>query len=374
VQGSIKGWRQQTRRAGVAGLTLALAGGVLAATMTGSIAGAAQTATESPAATPGIGACRTSLPGDQTSLTLFDLSQFVPVSELAGASAAPAADDEAPAIATPLPATTTMAPAATPDAAPAASPIASPQASPVAETAGAPAEMDALRSLVFGVLNCTSQGDFTTLGGLVSDTYLSLTFAGGADLSREDLLALAAVTVIPQQELIAFDNVDVSGDRATAEVISSLGNQLRHEQWSFVRDDSGADWIVDRVTALMPLAIAGSVTTNVEIDENGLGTDPREVESGNVVLLGSNSDSVDHEMLVLRLPQGTTTEILLQTSGPELPEGVVFIGQMTVPAVGEAVLPLMNLPAGNYVVVDMLLDDTGTPNLAQGYRARLIVQ
>jgi hypothetical protein len=34
----------------------------------------------------------------------------------------------------------------------------------------------------------------------------------------------------------------------------------------------------------------------------------------------------------------------------------------------------MNLPAGNYVVVDMLLDDTGTPNLAQGYRARLIVQ
>ena len=79
-------------------------------------------------------------------------------------------------------------------------------------------------------------------------------------------------------------------------------------------------------------------------------------------------------MLVLQLPQGTTTEILLQSPGPLLPEGVTFIGQMTVPAGGEAVLPLMNLPAGNYVVVDMLLDETGAPNLAQGYRARLIVQ
>ena len=75
------------------------------------------------------------------------------------------------------------------------------------------------------MLNCTTQGDFDALGSLVSDAYLSLTFAGGADLPREDLLALAAVTVIPRQELIAFDNVSISGDRATAEVISSLGSQ-----------------------------------------------------------------------------------------------------------------------------------------------------
>lgn len=373
MQGSINGWRQTTRRAGAAGLTLALAGGLLAAPLTGSTVGAAQTETGTPAATPGLGAsCRTALQGDQTSLTLFDLSQFVPVSELGAAASQDAQGaGEAPAIATPLPATAPPAPAeATPDATPIASPIASPEVSPIA---GEAAATDALRSLAFGVLNCTNQGDFATLGTLVTDTYLSLTFAGGADLGREDFLALAAVTVIPQQELIAFDNVAVSGDRATAEVISSLGNQLRHEQWSFVRE-TGGDWTVDRVTALAPLAIAGSVTTTVEIDDRGLRTDPREVESGNVVLLGENSDSVDHEMLVLRLPQGTTTEILLQSAGPEFPEGVVFIGQMTVPAGGEAVLPLMNLPAGNYVVVDMLLDDTGTPNLAQGYRARLIVQ
>ncbi len=370
MQGSTKGWRQQTRRVGAAGLTLALAGGLLAASIvgSGSLVGAAQTATDS--STPVAGAnCRTALPGDQTSLTLFDLSQFVPVSSLIGnraATSTPAAFSADDSVATPLPATETATPAASPDVSPIASPAVGSDVAPVNE--------DELRAITFGVLNCTTEGDFDTLGDLVSDTYLSQTFAGGADLPREDLLALAAVTDIPQQELIAFDNVEATSDRATAEVISSLGHQLRHEQWSFVRNPAGSGWILDRVTALTPLALAGSVTTLVSIDENNLSTDPREVSSGNVVLLGRNSDDVDHEMLVLRLPQGSTTEILLQSPGPLLPEGVDFIGQMTVPAGGPAVLPLMNLPAGNYVVVDMLLDDTGTPNLARGYRARLVVQ
>jgi hypothetical protein len=105
-----------------------------------------------------------------------------------------------------------------------------------------------------------------------------------------------------------------------------------------------------------------------------MNTNPREVKGPNVVVHSTNGDTVAHEVLVLRLPEGETTDLLLEEPGPNLPDGVDFIGQVTVPAGGEALLPLIDLPAGNYVVVDMLLDGNGTPYLANGYKARLIVQ
>jgi hypothetical protein len=221
-------------------------------------------------------------------------------------------------------------------------------------------------------MNCTTQGDFDALGSLVTDNYLSQTFAGGDDLSRADLLALASVTVVPQQELLAFDNVQGNGNTATAEVIYTSGNQLLHEQWSFTSGDEPGDWLLDGETPLEPLADADSATTKVTID-GSIKTDPRDVTSGDVVLLGENKEKVDHEMLVLQLPSGTTTDLLLQQPGPGLPDGVKFIGQMTVPAGDEATLPLIDLAPGNYVVVCMLLDENGAPYLADGYKARLVV-
>lgn len=363
--------RRQWRRLTMAGLGIVLSGGAVLAIVQAPPIVTAQDIQPIEQAAP---ACRTILQGDRTSLQLYDLSQFVPVEGLAASNVA--ADTPQPA-GTPVMEDELLAtPEAQPDVATpiAASPGATPVASLIAETAfAAVSDEDQLRSVVFGVLNCSNLRDFDALGDLVTNTYLRNVFAGGADLPRRDLLLLAEVTVIPQMELIAFDNVEVSGDSATAEVLTLIGNQLRHEEWAFVRADAVSPWKALRTTPLAPFAVAGSATVDVSIHDNGIATDPRDVSGGNVVLIGSNTHSVDHEMLVLRLPKGTTTEILLQYAGPELPPGVEFIGQMTVTAGGEAVLPLMNLPAGNYVIVDMLLDDTGVPNLASGFRARLVI-
>jgi len=345
------------------GLVVMLSGGALMTTLnTAPISAAQEVVTESPA-------CRTILRGDQTQLFLYDLSQFVPVHEVEDSDVAAEAPEPA---GTPVAAgdllATPVAEATATDA------VASPAASPIVDPGfNAASDEDQLRSVVFGVLNCTNMRDFDTLGDLVTNTYLRQTFAGGASLPRADLLMLAEITVIPDLELVAFDNVTVTGDKATAEVLSLAGNQLRHETWTFVRSDATAPWKVMNVSTLTPVAVAGSATVNITIDGSRLSTDPRDVTGGNVILIGANRDRVDHEMLVLRLPAGSTTDILLQQAGPGLPAGVDFIGQMTVPAGGEAVLPLMNLPAGNYVVVDMLLDDEGAPNLASGYRARLVI-
>ena len=363
--------RRQWSRLTAAGMAVMLSAGALLAIVQAPPAAIAQAGQEIEEAAP---ACRTILLGDRTELHLYDLSQFVPVEGLAASNVA---SD------TPDPAGTPVAEAellATPVAGPDTSSTivaqtgATPVASPIADSgfASIPDE-DQLRSVVFGVLNCTNQRDFDALGDLVTNTFLRFAFAGGADLPRRDLLLIAEITVIPQMELIAFDNVERSGDSATAEVLSRIGNQLRHERWEFVRADAVSPWKAFKTTALAPYAVAGSATVAVSIDDTAMATDPRDVSGGNVVLVGSNSDSVDHEMLVLRLPSGTTTEILLQYAGPDLPDGVDFIGQMTVPAGGEAVLPLMDLPAGNYVVVDMLLDENGAPNVASGFRARLVI-
>lgn len=334
------------------GLTLALTGGILGSASPAALAARQDANTP----TPGPAACRTVLQGDQTTSSLTDITQFVPVSTLGNAAAKPVATQ-----------TATATPAATPQAVTsAATPI--PADSSGSNIAGA----ETLRSLAFSIVNCTSQGDFAVLGELVTTNYLSDTFAGGDKLSRPDLLALASVTVVPRQSLIAFDNVEVDGDTGTAEVIYTSGSQLLHQQWHFITDDSG-DWVLDSQTSLDPLALEGSVTTNVTINK-GIKTDPREVDGGNVVLLGENTEKVDHEMLVLKLPSGASTDLLLQQPGPGLPDGVQFIGQMTVPANGDAILPLINLAPGNYVVVCMLLNDTGAPYLADGYKARLIVQ
>lgn len=357
-------WRARHRigrSVAVAGLAVALTGGMLAQAGIAT----AQDAKSTPA--PAVD-CRTNMLGDQTTAQLVDLSTFLPVTALVTGMAAPAA----------TPASSATAAATTPSpATPAATPV-SGTATPAA-TASKTSTVDdvtanELQGLAFAIVNCTSQSDIATLTKLVTDTFLAQTYAGGAALDHEDLVAIASVTTVPQQALLAFDNLQEHGDAISAEVIYTSGNQLLHERWTFVKTADGSGWLLDTEETLPALTQEGASITSVTIRDNGMKTDPREVDGPDVVIHGKNADKVEHEVLVLRLPEGATTDILLESPGPNLPEGVDFIGQITVPAGGEALLPLIDLPAGNYVVVDMLLDDSGTPYLADGLKARLIVK
>jgi hypothetical protein len=355
------------RGAMVMGLAIVLTGGMIAQAELSPAAQAARQATPAAAGAD----CRTGMLGDQTTSSLVDISVFIPVTDLITGAAASSATSAAGTATSPASATPQ---AASPSAAtPLASPVASATATAAASTVDQATAND-LQDLAFAVVNCTSQSQISTLETLVTDTFLSQTYAGGDALSHDDLIAIASVTVVPQQQLLAFDNLQKNGDAISAEVIYTSGNQLLHERWTFVKDPAGTGWVLDTEETLPALTQAGASVTTVSIRDNGLKTNPREVEGPNVVIHSTNSDKVAHEVLVLRLPEGATTDLLLEEPGPNLPDGVDFIGQVTVPAGGEALLPLIDLPAGNYVVVDMLLDGNGTPYLANGYKARLIVQ
>ena len=115
---------------------------------------------------------------------------------------------------------------------------------------------DDLQGLAFAIVNCTSQSQISTLETLVTDTLLSQVYAGGDALSHEDLIAIASVTVVPQQQLLAFDNLQQNGNLVAAEVIYTSGNQLLHERWTFEKDASGSGWVLDTEETLPALTQA----------------------------------------------------------------------------------------------------------------------
>jgi hypothetical protein len=271
---------------------------------------------------------------------------------------------------------------ATDSALPAASPVAEASASPApgqpADAATA-AEIDhAVRLLAA----CLTEGRSRVVAQLVTERYLGAVYGGGGRLSREDYLALARDLPAIPVAVSAVSDVRLQGrNRANADVVTVVGNQLDHGRWTFLRpsgtevagSDAGGRWLVD---AAEPLAVdepAGASRVSVGMTEYAFKLSPRSAAGPDVVLAGSNTGTEDHEMLVLRLDRGVSTEALLREPGPGLPDGVRFVGQVTVPAGTTADLVLVGLARGTYTIVCLLPTKDGTPHLALGMWARLRV-
>jgi hypothetical protein len=264
-------------------------------------------------------------------------------------------------------------------------PVASPAASPAAvavtpEISGEPADaaLSAEIELVVRTLAaCQSEGRSSTVAKIVTETYLGQLYGGGEKLSHSDYLALAPDLPAISIAVSSVTDIRTDGVTASADVITVVANELEHGRWTFVRKSSqdlgGMIWQVDSIAPLEIEMPANAQTVSVEMNDDKFTLDQREVDGPNVVLSGENKDTVDHEMLVLRLGRGATTDSLLREPGPGLPDGIEFVGQVTVPAGAHAALALVGLPAGSYAIVCLLPDEDGTPHLALGMQARLTV-
>jgi len=78
-------------------------------------------------------------------------------------------------------------------------------------------------------------------------------------------------------------------------------------------------------------------------------------------------------LLVLHLADGMTIDSLLKHSGPDLPDGVTYMGQVTIPARSSGNLVLVGLKPGTYSIVDLLPAENGVPHLAVGMQATLTI-
>lgn len=275
--------------------------------------------------------------------------------------------------------------AATPFASPIASPIASPVASP-AEDPALTALRNDLDLVVRTVAACQSTGRVRGLTRFVTDSFLGDYYAGGGRLTAEEFVAFA-----PNLPRVRVNIQDVSAvtfdpeGRATAEVTSIVGRQLLRATWSFEfvseleGDQTGTEtafgqWLASGITALKPEPPDGASRIRFRLVDNEYRPATANVEGPDVVIAASNDGEDDHELLVLRLRDGATTQSLLAATGPELPPGVTFIGQVTVPAGENGTLILVGLSEGTYAIVDLLVDENGTPHLALGMEATLIVE
>ena len=266
---------------------------------------------------------------------------------------------------------------ATPDTAPAG------DGTPVARRTDQepPALAAELTAVAEALAACFSAGRAPVIATLATERYLGQLYGGGIPLPREDYLALAPdLDPVPTLIRSVRDVRREGNDRATAEVVSVVGRQLLRSRWAFVlapraeREPGQTAWRVDAEQPLPFEPPEGASRIEVAIEEYAFGLGETEVDGPTVVLEGRNGGAEDHELLVLRFADGVTTADLLRQTGPGLPRGISYVGQVTVPAGERSTLTLVDLEPGEYALVCLLPDADGTPHLALGEEATLVVR
>lgn len=273
-----------------------------------------------------------------------------------------------------------------------ATPIASPEASPVSVAATPAAEQDAtagdLDRLARTLALCLTEGDYETAARLVTPAHRGLLVATGEELDRETFVVVAEGLTDTPLTIRSVSDVQMErDDRATAEVVSVVANQLVRARWTFELvgpetarprnadgdQEANRRWVVADAEVLEVEPPAGAQEVEVTLVEYEINLDPAEVETDAVVLNVENNGELDHEIVVLRLEGDATADSLIYQPGPALPEGITFAGQLNIAAGEEATMTLVDLEPGDYAVVDLSPDAEGVLNLSRGMGATLSV-
>ena len=276
--------------------------------------------------------------------------------------------------------------------APEATPGASPAATPLAADEGAGAELETtatdLERLARTLALCLSEQDYETAARLLTPVYRGLLVGTGEELDQETFVEVARSLTATPLTIRAVSDVQLErDDRATAEVVSVVANELVRARWTFelvgpdtrrprnAEDEAERNrrWVVadEEVLAVEPPADAAAV--DVTLAEYTIALDPEAVAAEAVVLNVENDGELAHEVVVLRLEGDATIGSLIYQAGPALPEGITFAGQVTVAAGEEATLTLVDLEAGSYGLVDLSPAADGVINLSRGMGATLTV-
>lgn len=253
-------------------------------------------------------------------------------------------------------------------------PGALPLATPIATPAAARDILhDELSATANALAACLSEGDSATVIELAGERYLGQLFGSSVPLSASDYQAIAAglrpvpVRIASVEEATLTDN-----DRATAVVTQVVGNQVLRATWLFERAPRGArradenPWLL-AFERTLPIEIPADATAvDVELSDYDISMDATELDGPTVVLRGENVSQEDHEMLVLKLENGATTDDLLQATGPDLPPDILFSGEIPVRGGQQQDLLLVDLGPGTYAVVCLFPDKDGVPHLTFG--------
>jgi uncharacterized cupredoxin-like copper-binding protein len=264
-----------------------------------------------------------------------------------------------------------------------ASPVASPSdATPITTVTPTADPLTAINGEILylqeTIAACASQGDYSAFSQLVTKNYLSTTYAAGQGLTNEQFVKeIAPYLPVTPVRVESVDHVQLSDDGVTADVTTIVGNQLVRFKSTYVEDNDadGTDvrWLLDDERAVDVPRPEGADVVQIRIDDGSFHLQQKGARGPDVVLKGTNDGKATHEMLVVKLGRGTTTEALLDNPGPQFPKGITFVGQTTVAPGATEELVLVDLKPGNYALVCLLYAPDGNPYLASGMKAKLVV-
>lgn len=257
---------------------------------------------------------------------------------------------------------------------------------PAAATNGTPAAVapvdDATSTNITQVIDslaaCLTAGDAETVTVLVTDRYLADAYGGGERMTRDDYLALAPLAPLVPVTVVSVGQIGFSGqDTAVAQVVTTQGNLLRTEEWTFLfRQNRQASatptaageghWLVHQVVLLPTEAPDGATQATATVEAGAIEVTPQTIKGPNVVFTVENADQDTHEFLVLRLVDGATIDELIRPESETFPTNMQLIGQETIPAGESRSLVFIGLDPGEYTVVCLLPDGDGVPHLALG--------
>jgi len=258
--------------------------------------------------------------------------------------------------------------AATPSTLPLASPVATP-------VAGIDALSNEITHAAEQLAACLSENDSAAVVQLASERYLGQLFGSSVPLSVDDFISISqSISATPVRIVSVEDITEGENDRVTATVTQVVGQQLIAATWTFKPGSATVPWMLDMEQRLPTTAPAGADELDVEIDDLSFDLDPTTVNGPDLVLRGENTDDIDHEMLVLKLASGFTTQDLLRATGPDLPPQVTYLGEVPVRAGKQQDLVLVDLEPGLYTIVCLFPDSEGIPHLAQGMTATFTVK
>ena len=233
-----------------------------------------------------------------------------------------------------------------------------------------------LTTLVKATAACQTDGNWETYASMTTENYLGEVYGGGGLLNRDDFLTLTQGLPVVPVRFRSFDDLkSINSGEMRANVKQIEANQLTFQQITFREDKQHAGrWYLDSTKALVVPAPDGSKNLEVSIASNQFTPSDISSSHGEVHLHVVNKDDHAHEVLVLKLDEGTDPAALLQEIGPALPKGFTFAGQITIPAKADGSMVLVNLKSGTYALVDLLPDDQGVPYMASGMQGMLTVK
>jgi len=225
------------------------------------------------------------------------------------------------------------------------------------------------------LIACINGGDYESGVALMTENFLMETF--GTSSTTEAVQNLTGQTFENPQigDVKTYDDGTVS-----VEVSYKQGEyQIVGDVWYLVQD--GEYWKIDGLGTFTPpfegdAAVVGVNLTSTTGDDGAI-TYAITPNTGTVaqpevlVLHGINADTVDHEIVVLKLPDGADPAGLLDGTIPD--SDVEFLGQISLEAGQEGDLVLEGIPAGVYTLVCFFPGPDGAPHAAHGMISQIEV-